>query len=155
MVKTCQKCGGIFSALSNSQKYCSVECLEHGSREYYRRKFQSFDRRCIWCGFKFLGTRAVKWCSDTCKRDYQHKENKRRQKERIERLKNAFDGVCKHCGSSFKGTKVQQYCSEKCRCEAMQKFNREKAVQLFQEGKNIREIVRELNAATTVRRALK
>lgn len=156
MVKTCQKCGGVFSASSNSQKYCSAECLEHGSRDYYRRKFQSFDRECIWCGHKFFGTRGAKWCSDACKQKYQYKELRRRQKERQDRLKCAFDGVCNYCGSSFKGTKLQKYCSEDCRCEAMKKFNREKAIELFQEGKNLREIAQALNVGvTTVRRALK
>ena len=156
MVKTCQKCGGVFRNLSNSQKYCSAECLEHGSRDYYQRKFQSFEHECRWCGYKFLGTAKAKWCSEKCKEQYQKKERKRRKKEYNDKIKYAYDTICKKCGRSFKGNSVQMYCSEVCRCEAMRKFDREQAIRLFEQGKNIREIARELGAgATTIRRALK
>lgn len=155
-VKVCEICGLEYKPNSSHQKYCSNKCLEKGNIRYYKNKFQSFARTCVWCGKEFKGTKTAKWCCDECKQEYQTKERKRRQKERQDRLKYAFDSTCQHCGKEFKGTKYQKYCSEDCRCEAMQKFNREKAIRLFREGKNLREIARELNVgATTVKRVLR
>lgn len=155
-MKACIVCGKSFLPNSNMQKLCSAQCIQEWNKIYYKKKFQSFKHSCLSCGKDFEGTKKAKWCSDECKKEYQRQENRRRYWENYRQKQRSFDCECSYCGRAFKGTLNQKFCSEDCRCESQKKFNREKAIGLFNKGKNLNEIARELNVSqTTIKRVLR
>ena len=143
-MKNCIVCKNAFNPNSSVQKLCSNECIQEWNKIYYKNKYQSFEHNCVECGKEFKGTKNAKWCSDECKKQYQHKQKLNRAQQRRDLEKHKYDGECSYCKKQFKGRKNQKFCSEDCRCESQRKFNREKAISLFNEGKNLSEIAKEL-----------
>lgn len=155
-MKVCIVCKKSFEPNSSVHKLCSDQCIKKWNEIYYKNKYQSFQHACVECGKEFKGTKNAKWCCDECKKQYQHKQKLIRAQQRRDLEKYKYDGECSYCKKQFKGRKNQKFCSENCRCESQKKFNREKAIGLFNEGKNLNEIARELNVSqTTIKRVLR
>lgn len=155
-MKDCIVCGKTFLPNSSVHKLCSDECIQEWNKIYYKNKYQSFKHNCVECDKEFKGTKSAKWCSNECKKQYQHKQKLIRAQQRRDLEKYKYDGECSYCKKKFKGRKNQKYCSEECRCESQKKFNRAKAISLFNEGKNLNEVARELNVSqTTIKRVLR
>lgn len=155
-MKICIVCKKPFISNSSVHKLCSEQCIQEWNKIYYASKYQSFNHNCVNCGKEFKGTEKAKWCSSECKKEFQRQESRRRYHETYKQKQYSFDCKCDHCGKEFKGRKQQKFCSEECRCDSQKKFNREKAISLFNEGKNLSEIAKELKVGkTTIKRVLR
>jgi len=110
VLKKCNICGHIFSALTNRVKYCSEICAKH--KKYYKQK-PILKKICKKCEKIFYTRRSDKiFCSSKCKNKYHY--------IRTDDIK-----TCKECHKLFPtGKKYQIYCTKICYLKAKNKRNK-------------------------------
>lgn len=113
--------------MNRNKKTCSSECADirrkyvnrindRKQREKARIAQESVKITCPVCGKKFVSKKGKKYCSDDCRR----KAEKKRNRERYQKLKGKLSEgkivKCSCCGKEF-NTKNggSKYCSKDCR----------------------------------------
>lgn len=126
ITKKCVVCGKLFE-MNRSRKTCSSECADirrkyvnrindRKRREKARIAQESVKITCPVCKKKFVSKKGKKYCSDDCRR----KAEKKRNRERYQKLKGKLSEgkivKCSCCGKEF-NTKNggSKYCSKDCR----------------------------------------
>lgn len=118
--KTCEHCGGTFTANRMDAKFCSSRCYS----AYHRSQLPPLVKKCKWCGKEFMRPRGhggkYRYCSDECKAAAAQKQEREGKDKWLAKLRAANAArlmvKCVVCGKEFHSPRgTAKYCSPRCR----------------------------------------
>lgn len=78
-------------------------------------------KKCVICGREFNSHNGIEVCSDACRKERRHRDERNANIRRRQKISNTpIIYTCKICGNRFEGMR-QKYCSDECRIIARKK----------------------------------